>query len=67
MNFSLNGQQLGAWLLRLASLAAIATQMANSFNLPNSVRVAITTVSGIILAVDRYVTDPTTGTGPAPK
>jgi hypothetical protein len=57
---------MGAWLLRALSIAAIAISAIPATSIPMNVRPYLALAAGIILAVDRYVTDPTTGT-PQPQ
>jgi hypothetical protein len=66
MNVNLSAQQIGAWLTRAAYTLGVVTSITNTFNLPTSLRVAIAFGSAIVFGIDRFVTDPTTGTGPTP-
>ena len=59
-------QNLGAWFLRLLAIAGVVISAVNPASLPASLRTAFAIGSAVILAVDRYVTDPTTGTPPPP-
>jgi hypothetical protein len=63
---TVNTQQLGAWLLRVLAIASAVIASIPATSIPVSVRPFMVIAAGIILAVDRYVTDPTTGT-PAPS
>lgn len=65
MQVNLSTQQLGAWLARILSLAAVVIAAVPATDVPASVRPYLAVVGGIILAVDRYVTDPSTGTPPS--
>lgn len=67
MNVKINAQSAGAWLLRLLSLAGVAVGAINPASLPTSLRATFIIVSGVVLALDRYVTDPSTGNPPAPS
>jgi hypothetical protein len=62
---NLNPQQLGAWFLRLLAVAGVALAAIPADSIPANVRPYFAIGSAVILAVDRYVTDPSTGT-PAP-
>lgn len=64
MNVNLDPQKLGSWFLRLLSLAGVALAAIDPNSLPASVRSTFVIAAGVILAVDRYVSDPTTGTPP---
>lgn len=64
MTLNLSTQQIGAWLARILSLAAVVISAVPATDVPVNVRPYLALVGGIILAVDRYVTDPTTGTPP---
>ena len=64
MNFTLNGQKLGAWFVRLLAVAGVAVAAIDPSNLPPSYRNTLTVVSAVLLAVDRYLADPSTGTPP---
>ena len=65
MTVNLTMQQLGAWFLRILSVAGVALAAIPSDSIPANVRPWIAAGSAVILAVDRYVTDPSTGTSPA--
>ena len=64
MNVNLNVQQLGAWFLRLLAVAGVALAAIPADSIPANVRPYFAIGSAVILAVDRYVTDPSTGTPP---
>jgi len=51
-------QYAGSLFRQLAAYAGIATQFANSGHLPASVRTAIISVSGVILAIEHYTAKP---------
>lgn len=64
---TINAQTLGAWFLRALAVAAAVVAAIPATDVPTSVRPALAIAGAIILAVDRYVTDPSTGTPtPAP-
>jgi hypothetical protein len=58
-------QNLGAWALRLLGLVGVVLGAIPQDAVPANVRPWLVTAGALWLAVDRYVTDPTTGT-PAP-
>jgi hypothetical protein len=60
----MNPQQLGAWFLRVLALAGVALAAIPQDSIPANVRPYFAIGSAVILAVDRYVTDPSTGTPP---
>lgn len=60
----MNAQQLGAWFLRLLAVAGVALAAIPADSIPANVRPYFAIGSAVILAVDRYVTDPSTGTPP---
>jgi hypothetical protein len=64
VNVNVSSQTLGAWFLRLLGIAGVAVAAIDPSNLPNSYRNTLTVVSAILLAVDRYLTDPSTGNPP---
>ena len=63
---TINIQQVGAWFLRLLAIAGVVVAAIDPNNLPASYRNVLTVVSAVILAVDRYLADPSTGTTNAP-
>ena len=71
MTVSLTAQQLGAWIARIGSVALVVLAAIPADSVPANVRPYLAIAGAVILAVDRYVTDPTTGTPPpappAPK
>jgi hypothetical protein len=64
MNINLNTQGIGAWILRLLGLAGVAVAAIDPANLPASYRNTLTIVGAVLLAIDRYLTDPSTGNPP---
>ena len=66
----MNAQKLGATLTKIVGIAALVmgplTATLPSLGLPVAVSTAITTVGGIILAIERWLTDPSTGNSPPP-
>ena len=51
-------QYAGSLFRQLAAYAGIASQYAHTGNLPTSLRTAIITVSGVILAIEHYTAKP---------
>jgi len=66
---TVNTQQVSSWVRQGAAIAGIVVVgLLNVGSLPTSVRVVLTAVSGIILTIEHYVSDPSTGLGsPPPK
>lgn len=64
---TVNAQNLGAWFLRFLAIAAAVIAAIPATDVPASARPALAIAGAIILAVDRYVTDPSTGTPSPPK
>jgi hypothetical protein len=54
----------GKWFLRLLALGSGVAASIPSDSLPREVRPYMVLASGVILAVDRYVSDPSTGNPP---
>jgi uncharacterized membrane-anchored protein len=55
------------FLAILAVIFGVLTSSVSSLHLPTSVSTALTVIGGILLAVEHYVSDPSTGTSsPAP-
>jgi hypothetical protein len=65
----LNSQQIASWVRQGAAIAGIVVVgLLNVGSLPSGVRVVLTAVSGIVLSLEHYVSDPSTGLGsPTPK
>jgi hypothetical protein len=59
-------QRITAVFRQIAAYAAVVLGAIPQLNLPNSVRVPLVSVGGIILAIEHYVSDPSTGTPPKP-
>jgi hypothetical protein len=62
-------QQIGAWIARIGAVAMVVLAAVPSDSLPLAVRPYFAIAGAVIVAVDRYVTDPSTGnptTPPAP-
>ena len=57
-------QQLGSWLRQAAAVAGIVVSLGNQLSLPTSVRTVVLAISGAILGVEHYVSDPSTGSTP---
>ncbi len=64
MTVKFTPQQLGAWIARLGSVALVALGAIPADGVPASWHNALVIAGAVILAVDRYVTDPSTGTPP---
>lgn len=61
----LDTQRVGSWLRQAAAIVGIiAVGLLNVGSLPASVRLILTAVSGIVLAIEHYVSDPSTGATP---
>lgn len=54
-------QPVGKWFVRLVAVLAAVVGVVNPDSLPVNVRAAFIYGSAIILAVDRWLTDPSTG------
>ena len=64
-----SAQQLKHWIIFVLGLAAAAVAAIDPTNLPGTYRTGLTIAAAIILSVERYVSDPSTGTpttAPAP-
>ena len=63
---TINTQRVGSLVRQLLALlglvTAIVTQSDSSLHLPVAVSTAIALVSGILLSIEHYVSDPSTGT-----
>jgi len=63
---TINTQRVGSLVRQLLALlglvTAIVTQSVGSLHLPVAVSTAIALVSGILLSIEHYVSDPSTGT-----
>lgn len=66
MTVNMSTQQIGAWIARIGSVALVVLSAIPADSLPANVRPYLAIAGAVILAVDRYVTDPTTGT-PVPS
>jgi hypothetical protein len=64
VSFNMTPQQLGAWIARLGSVALVALSAIPADSIPANARPYLAIAGAIILAVDRYVTDPSTGSTP---
>lgn len=62
MTVTLSPQSLGAWIARIGSVALVVLSAIPADAVPTNVRPYLAIAGAIILAVDRYVTDPSTGT-----
>jgi hypothetical protein len=63
VNIDLNKQQLGSFVRQLAAFVAIGTQVANVGHL-GTVRPILVAAGAILLAIEHYVGDPSTGSTP---
>lgn len=61
-----NPQAVGAWFLRILAIAGIALAAIPADAIPANVKPWFAAGAAVILAVDRYVTDPSTGTPTPP-
>jgi hypothetical protein len=59
-------QAFSSIIRQLASIAAIVLGAIPATALPNAVRVALIGPAGLLIALEHYVGDPSTGTTPAP-
>lgn len=59
-------QQLGAWIARIGAVALVVLSAIPADSVPANVRPYLAIAGAVIVAVDRYVTDPTTGTPTPP-
>jgi hypothetical protein len=62
MTVNVSWQQAGAWIARIGAVALIALGAIQSSGVAGAARPWLAVAGAIIIAVDRYVTDPTTGT-----
>lgn len=60
-----SAQQLKHWVIFLLGLAAAVVAAVDPNNLPSSYRTGLVIAASIILGVERYVSDPSTGTPPS--
>lgn len=58
---ALLSQPAGKWFVRLVGLLAVVVGIVNPDSLPTNVRAAFIYGAAIVLAVDRWLTDPSTG------
>jgi hypothetical protein len=61
-----SSQQLSSLVRQAAAIFGLITVSENTWHLPTSVRAVVAAVSGSLLIVEHYLSDPSTGT-PAPK
>ena len=64
MNVNVTMQQVGAWIARIGAVALVALSAIPADAVPANVRPYLAIAGAVIVAVDRYVTDPSTGTPP---
>ena len=67
MTVNLNANQVWLYFLRLLSLAGVALAAIPSDSIPTSLKPWFAIGGAIILAVDRYVADPSTGNTTTPR
>lgn len=58
----LTSPQTGAWIQRLAYALGFAVAGVNPTNLTGAERIGVVIASAVLAAVDRYLSDPSTGT-----
>lgn len=67
---TVNTQQVASILRQVVAIAAVVmgalTASLSSIHLPTGVSAALAAVGGVILAVEHYVSDPSTGSTPPP-
>lgn len=63
---TLNMQSLTSLIRQAAAIAAIVLGSIPATGLPNAVRAPLVAISGILLTVEHYVADPSTGSTPTP-
>lgn len=62
---TVNTQQVSSWVRQAAAIVGIIViGLLNIGSLPSSVRVVLTATSGIVLAIEHFVSDPSTGSTP---
>ena len=59
-------QRAASVLRQIAAVTSVVLGSIPQMNLPNAVRVPLVAFGGIILALEHYVADPSTGTPPKP-
>lgn len=64
MKVTLTPQSIGAWIARIGSVALVVLSAIPADSVPANVRPYLAIAGAVILAVDRYVTDPSTGNPP---
>ena len=68
---TVNTQRLGAVVRQILALAAVTmgvlTASVTSLHLPTAVSSILVVVGGVIMAIEHYVSDPSTGTPAAPS
>lgn len=55
-------QRAAAVLRQVAAITAVVLGAIPQLNLPNAVRIPLVTVGGLLLTVEHYLSDPSTGT-----
>lgn len=66
MNVKINKQQIASWLRQAAAIAAIVITALNTISMPTAVRAALGAGAAILLGIEHYVSDPSTGSPPPP-
>lgn len=63
---TLDFSRIAAVLRQMAAIASVVIGAIPQMNLPSSVRVPLVAAGGLVLAIEHYVANPTTGTGATP-
>jgi hypothetical protein len=63
---TINSQQVASWLRQAAAIAIVVMSALDTISMPTAVRASLGAVAAALLAVEHYVSDPSTGT-PTPK
>jgi hypothetical protein len=61
---TVNTQQVASWLRQAGAIAAVVISALGTISMPSAVRAVIGAAGGILLVVEHYVSDPSTGTTP---
>ena len=67
MSLNVNPTQIKNWLVFLIGLAAAAVAAIDPNNLPSNYRTGLAVAAAVLLGVERYVSDPSTGTPTPPS
>lgn len=63
---TVNPQRVASWLRQAAAIASIILGAIPATGLPNAVRAPLVALGGLLLNVEHYVGDPSTGNNVAP-